>query len=139
MRNRKVNVEEGVRRIVWIIALLGLVAGLIGAGWGVRNFIRRREMQSEIESIRADPKARTIVKKIIEADGSHESLTNVERVYFDGQTRKIKDLEQNIKWYYRSDPLFAIPGGIGWFVGVWILFFLVRWILRGFISNNPDN
>jgi hypothetical protein len=105
------NVEGGIKRIIFVISLIGVLFSLVGGGVGVYNVIKRYSIDQRVK---------------IDPDYLNLSI--------DSQKRVLESLHEK----YDIEPLYSIPLGIGWFGACWGVFFLGRWIVKGFTTERKD-
>ena len=112
-----VNWERGLRRVTWVVSALGLIAVVYGTVHLARYGAKWLPIKSDLE---ADPR--------------FESLSTEE------QERVRESIRQSVeeKILYRIDILdiwlVLIIGG-SWFAALWIIFFVLRWVVRGFARS----
>jgi len=99
------NVERGMRRIVWVLSALGLLLLVLCLIMGIYNSIKRAEL---ISSMKADP--------------AFIAFSS------DTQTKLVAKADEK----YSLEPFIGVAVGAGWFLACWGLFFLLRWIIKGF-------
>ncbi len=121
----KPNWERGFKRITWIISALGLIAMIIGLGVFIVNSTRQTSGLNDIKSkFLALSDKEHFLKILKDAQGISTENQIYERV------------RQNLqKKFPTGESLGAVAFGAGWFVFVWVIFFILRWIIRGFQSG----
>ncbi len=118
----KINFKRGIRRIVWIIALLGLLVGLaVSIEAIITQIDRAKENQRTLET----------KDKIAKGDPKYEALSNEAKIIVDQEIQdKINQYEKNKDRIWQG-----ILFGLLWFGFIWALYFLSSWVIKGFLTE----
>ena len=111
------NWENGFSRLTWVVSSIGLIMLVVGLPWTAINVSGRASLILKIES---DINLYNL--------SSEEKELLVERVKLD------YPLTFETNWY-RSPLLLSIIGGC-WFLSLWGVFGLIRWVIKGFLKSS---
>jgi hypothetical protein len=119
------NFERGITRIVWVISLFGVMFGLFtaiyGSVIGISQWYRNNKFQEVLIKVYKD-------KDYIE-------LTKSEKEYVISTLEKRYKVDKtNVEW--KSLCYGGIIISVIWFILIWMLFGIIRWIISGFINDN---
>ena len=122
----KLDWQEGFRRIVWIISLAG---ALFGIGLTVYGGITGIKRSSEINRLKS------ISERIQKGqDSEFDALPKSDQKQIMAHINtNLKNLDEDQEWKGYFFGGFALAAC--WFLSFWILFFIARWIVRGFLKN----
>lgn len=143
------RVEEGMKRLCWVVSALGLILAIIGLILaGVRYTQREERVQAFVEMIgqvegsfaeaSASEGDAIKVRQYLGHQFVRENLGFVRaaipseregssRIQIIDYVRSYAEREYNV-----ADPLVGALIGVLWFAGVWTLFGALRWIFHGF-------
>jgi len=105
------NIEKGIKRILWVISLLGILLSLLGIIFGIYSCSQR----TRINEMQNDPRFKEL---------------SIEQQNLLLQKANAEENKRNPPAYFWVPFL----GGITWFGLTWGLFFIIRWIVYGFKS-----
>jgi hypothetical protein len=110
-----VNIEKGMKRIVWIVSLVGVLFAVIGLGIGTYNLGQRFFKVHRATELTNSP--------------------NYQDMSVSDKVAVLRLVTQELRESYPLYAFYAVPIGASWFIFVWGAFFLTRWIVRGFLDN----
>ncbi len=149
-RSKPMKVEQGLKRLTWVVSSLGLLVLVLGLGAAGYNYFvnQRRVMRPFTEQI--DKWEELVVQKRASIGDAEKGRAYI-AFMFVRETLGKNDAsvpsgnQDDSKWQatryvrgYLEDqypvlvPLGPALGGLAWFAGVWIIFAIIRWIVRGF-------
>lgn len=134
----KVNLERGFERIVWVISTLGLIAALIGIVLLIVVSVERDKMREEIDAT---------LTRIERSKDFRELAKEAQKQVREEIRRKItKEHEFETEYYGHGINterikigMIVMAVGTGWFAFCWISFCVIRWIIRGFRRDEPED
>jgi hypothetical protein len=117
----RLNIEEGFKRIIWIVSIAG---ALFGIAIFVYGSVTRIGIVRDLTHYR-----RVLAKANVDPEFIALSRSDQTIVRNDFEKR-IKELELQEDW--KGQLYGGLAFAVIWFVLVWIVFYTVKWIAQGF-------